>query len=195
MKSTMARRFRRARELGASASLFYGSWRSDWRRQRGRASSNLLALLPCMSRPWRGLLVVSGGGGPGSLFCACLAESWWRGEASGEGKGAREGGMQRGSACPWRARRPTSTAWPCRSCRTWASRAHSGQGVVVHLSTNGDYRRAQGTKGSKFGKVVEATVERREEREMLMAMAGMVVAWHAWLSPRLAIWCDRGRRD
>jgi hypothetical protein len=53
---------------------------------------------------------------------------------------------------------------------------------VVHLSTNGGHRRAQGTKASIFGKVVEATVERREEREMLMATAGMVVAWHAWLS-------------
>ncbi|KAK1692584.1 hypothetical protein QYE76_009281 [Lolium multiflorum] len=38
---------------------------------------------------------VYGGGGPGSPFCACLVESWWRGEANGEGKGAREGGMAR----------------------------------------------------------------------------------------------------
>jgi hypothetical protein len=47
---------------------------------------------------------------------------------------------------------------------------------VVHLSTIGDHRRAQGTKGSILGMVVEATVERREGRERLMAMAGMVVA-------------------
>ena len=47
---------------------------------------------------------------------------------------------------------------------------------MVHPSTNGDYRRAQGTKGSKLGKVVEAMVERREEREMLMAMVGMAMA-------------------
>jgi hypothetical protein len=48
---------------------------------------------------------------------------------------------------------------------------------VVHLSTNGDYRQAQGTKRSKFGKVVEAAVERREERGGIMAMAGMPLAW------------------
>jgi hypothetical protein len=66
---------------------------------------------------------------------------------------------------------------------------------VVHLSTIGDYWHAQGTKGSKFGKVVEAAVERREERGGIMAMVGMVVAWPAWPSPRLAIWSVRGRRD
>jgi hypothetical protein len=60
---------------------------------------------------------------------------------------------------------------------------------------NGDYRQAQGTKGSSFGKVVEAAVERREERGEIMAMAGMVVSWPAWLSSRLAIWSVRGRRD
>ena len=46
-----------------------------------------------------------------------------------------------------------------------------------------------------MGKVVEVGVERKEERGVTMSMAGMVGAWHVWLPSRLAIGCNRGRRD
>lgn len=68
-------------------------------------------------------------------------------EAQGEERGL---GMERGgeSMVDRGARVGRhAMAWPCRSCRTSASWARAGLGSVVHLSTNGAYELAQGTKG------------------------------------------------
>jgi hypothetical protein len=46
------------------------------------------------------LFIVSGGGGLGFLSCACLAGSWWRGDAQGVERGAMA------SLCWWNG------AWP-----------------------------------------------------------------------------------
>ena len=114
--STWARRLRRASELGEGVALFCGSWRCVWRRQRGRATSGLVASLPCLPRRSREQVVVSGGGGHGSG----LGRVWRRrggkqvlnSFTGGPGR-ARGGGAARGQC--------TSTA-----C-TRATRAASGR--------------------------------------------------------------------
>ncbi|KAK1626803.1 hypothetical protein QYE76_001118 [Lolium multiflorum] len=62
---TCARLLRRAKGLGDDAALFRTSWRCSWWRQQGRGRSGVDALRPCLRRRSRGLVVVSGGGGPG----------------------------------------------------------------------------------------------------------------------------------
>jgi hypothetical protein len=89
----MARRFRRAIELGEGVAVVYGSWRSERWRQRGRGASGWVALLPRRPRRVREQVIVSGGGGHGSCLGACLAMSWWRGRAQRLDREAR--------ACSW----------------------------------------------------------------------------------------------
>jgi hypothetical protein len=134
--STMARRFRRARELGDGAGLFCGSWRSVWRRQRGRAALDWVALLPCLPRQWRDLLIVSGGG-PGFVSRACPTGSCCHGDAQ------RVEGGARGCLC-WRGGR-----WPVlpvvRACATrpacWVDLGARSPASCCFFLDNGECRR------------------------------------------------------
>jgi hypothetical protein len=101
-KSTCSRLLRRASELGEGVALFCGSWRSVWRRQRGRAVAGLVALLPLLPRRSRKQVVVSGAGGHGSGLRACLARPRWHGDAQRARRGSRGCVYWRGGAWPVR---------------------------------------------------------------------------------------------
>jgi hypothetical protein len=103
-KSTMARRLRRAVELGEVVAVFYGSWRCYWRRQRGRAVARLVALLPRRPRRVREQVIVSGAGGHGSGLGACLVASRCHCGAQRVASGARACSRSWRGACPVYAR-------------------------------------------------------------------------------------------
>ena len=170
VRSTPMRVLRRASKLDNGGILFRASWRSSGRRQRGRAVPNSVRWSRRVARQTRDVVVVSGGGGQGSVSRACPARSRWHGEAAGEERGAREGAMRRGDSWPWRARRQTCDVAPMPLL---SHQCVAGLDVVVHHSIHGAYVRAQGTKGRLGGKVAGARVERREGEQEGMSMAGM----------------------
>jgi hypothetical protein len=122
----MARRFRRAVELGEGVATFSLSRRSERWRQLGRAAARLVALFPCLPRPRRIGVSFSGGGGHGSWSWACLAASRWHGDAQRLASGARVSVSEWDGACPVRVHgvhtRDTS------GIRARSGRASSGVG-------------------------------------------------------------------
>jgi hypothetical protein len=100
--STCSRRLRRASELSEGAAVFYGSWRSERWRQRGRGGPGWVALLPCPSRPRRTRVGFSGDGGHGSWSRACPTASGCRVRAQGARRGSRAWARWLRGACPGR---------------------------------------------------------------------------------------------